>query len=342
LAAAALVWGAGAAPAVWAQAKLTAVEAEAPIPQTSTRTNLPPAPNQRSMPRNGLLRLEEQLSRSFQGLKPSSSSLEGLPAPALRPRVIGPGPNRRAKDLQEQQRKNWAFLNPDELTATPKSEELFNAPEYGSKGLDKMFSPVERFYLDLERRSAAKDKKRAEAQRAFRDPFRFEQEADDASLPEGIRDNAQNLRKLLGLNSSSSFAAPPSHGSSSDVFGLGSTKRMGPTEEELARKAYLDSFDQWLNRSTATTANNGLGLPVDSARLGTPANSGQPTFAPFNPAGNYDPSIGTVNPTLVATTPQDITAKVLNQWNPYWTPPKVEPPKTPPPQPIFDVPRRKF
>jgi hypothetical protein len=344
LAVAALVCGGLWVPAIQAQDKPSA-EAEVPSLPSRTPTEVAPrvAPGPQRM--NGLLRLEEQLRRSFQFFKPSNPGLEATPLPPP-PRASAPVQSQRAKELLEQ-KKNWMYANPDGLTTPSTTEDLLNPPEYGAKGLnDKSRSSMQRLYQDLDQRNGALAKKRngltPEDPSGLRD-----QETDDANLPAGIRDNEKKLRKLLGFDNPSA-ALTPSRGTLSDILGLGD-KSTAPTPEEVARKVYLDEFNAWLNRSAATTpANNGLAsVPgaADSTRQ-TVATAGAPaTFAPFNPAGrpnNYDPSIGMVNPTIATSTPQDITAKVLNQWNPYYVPPKVEPPKTQSPQPGFDVPRRKF
>ena len=64
--------------------------------------------------------------------------------------------------------------------------------------------------------------------------------------------------------------------------------------------------------------------------------------APSERVARAEASLGAANPTLLVGTPQDTTARLLNQWNPLYSAPKVEPPKTPLPAPNFDVPRRKF
>jgi hypothetical protein len=328
---------------VLAQDRPAATQAEASAqkrPATTQRVAIPPGP------KNGLLRLEEQLSRSFQFLKPSSS-LDVLPAPPMPQRAAPPVLSKQAKDRMDSQ-KDWALNNPDDLAAIPKLEDLLKVPEYGLESTKKKSTAsVDRFYQDLERRSGAKAK---------RDPFAAEdprrvnpepgdsQEADlpdDPSLPVGVRSSEKTLRKLLH-GQDSGYAPGSGRGVLSDIFGLGESR--ATPEDDLAQKAYLKGFQDWLNRPAAGPA---YGLPnplaaADPSRQAMPVNGGFGAFAPLSRPSNFDPSLGAANPTLLVGTPQDTTARLLNQWNPLYSAPKVEPPKTPLPAPNFDVPRRKF
>lgn len=352
LAVAACVWGGLAVPGVRAQDKPAVADPKSPPAVTRPA----PVSARPPLPKNGLLRLEESISRSFQFLKPSGSSFNGVPMPPMPTRPMAALPSRRARQLQDEQ-KNWVFMNPDDLTALPKAEDILNVPEYHKGLLDrKSLTPVERFYQDLDDRNAAKDKKRGvfsetdDLQR-MRDQFRKADEADapDPNLPASIQEKESALKKLLGLDTGS-FAPEPVRRSFSEVFSTGDSE--STKAQELAHKEYINSFNTWLNRSTAQLPGSGIALPpgaTDPTQRSTATTpvygSSWGNFAPYNPSGrpaNYDPTIGIANPTLAVTTPQDITTKVVNQWNPYYTPPKVQPPSYTPPAPVSYTPQRKF
>src|SRR5438105_1724158 len=79
--------------------------------------------------RNGRKRLEDDLA-----LKParplnSDNSLEGemiLPARPAQSMM----PTKKSKELEER-RKNWVFMNSEDLMGGPTAAELFHMPEYG-------------------------------------------------------------------------------------------------------------------------------------------------------------------------------------------------------------------
>ncbi|HWH71796.1 MAG TPA: hypothetical protein VNT26_20700 [Candidatus Sulfotelmatobacter sp.] len=300
--------------------------------------------------KEGLKRLEKELNKSQPMFSPNSS-LDGLQAPSYRP---VPGPviqNRRVKELIER-RKNWMFANPEDLAPGSSLEETLRTPEFGADGLEKKKGPsLERFYESLDRPRTKGTREGAGA--LTDDPFGSRKRAngredgsgrDDANLPGGLRDSEQALRKLLDADTGNSpFGGGAGRSSFSDFFGLGDNRRS--LDQEQAHKDYITQYQQWLNGAQSAPGNslNPLGA-VDSARPTTPSPyNGLDTLS--SPSRrSFDSTLGVINPNFNLGTLPDVNTKVLNQWNPLYTPPKYDPPKvTPPsPPPMEAMPRRRF
>src|SRR2546426_4975317 len=103
--------------------------------------------HQLSIKRGGLRDFEVDLTKSFQQGFSSRGSLDGIAEQQIR--YYSPPPIirfKKAKELLERE-KNWALMNPEDLTRGPTPEEIFNLPEYGPDGKEKKKgSAVERFY----------------------------------------------------------------------------------------------------------------------------------------------------------------------------------------------------
>ena len=301
--------------------------------------------------KSGLLRLEEELSKSFQALKPTASSLEAAPPPSLNARSGPIRQSKRAKELQDR-RKNWIFLTPEELMGTPKSDDFFNLPEErqdGQDGQDKNgLSPLERFYQGLERRKSGKSKpqqRKAENSLNSRDEQGLAHDSDspdDPSLPSDMRESEKALRKLLGGEKAGS-AGNPAHKSVWDVFGLGD--KVNSPKEELAHKDYMKRYQEEVLGEPPPVTAGGLTVPfaAPSPQPGATLLSGAPLGGalPSGRPDGFDPLLGTASPTYIPNASPDLSAKAINQWNPMYVPAKVEPPKWNPP-PNFEIPRRKF
>lgn len=300
--------------------------------------------------KNGLLRLEEELSKSFRVLKPNPSSLEGAPPPTLNARPGSARQNKRAKELQDR-RKNWIFMTPEEFMGTPKSDDFFNLPEVGPDGQDKKaLSPLERFYQSLERRKSGKTNPQeltSEDPLNPRDGQGLANDFDspeDPRLPSDVRDSEKALKKLLSGEKAGSDAALP-HTSLWDVFGFGD--KVNSPKEELAHKDYMKRYqEEVLGVAPPVLAAGWLAAP-----FAAPSPSPGAALVPAAPLGGalptarpdgFDPLLGTVSPTYIPGASPDLSAKAVNQWNSLYVPPKIEPPKWNPPAPNFDIPRRKF
>src|SRR2546426_8187858 len=103
--------------------------------------------HQLSIKRGGLRDFEVDLTKPFQQGFSSRSSLDGIAEQQIH--YYSPPPMirfKKAKELLERE-KNWALMNPEDLTKGPTPEEIFNLPEYGPDGKEKKKgSAVERFY----------------------------------------------------------------------------------------------------------------------------------------------------------------------------------------------------
>jgi hypothetical protein len=178
---------------------------------------------------DGLKRLEDQLMKPLSSFS-SESSLGGSPAPINRPQA---GPVIRNKRAQEKldREKNWAYLNPSDLSAPPSLEELLGVPEFDKNGQPKKKgTAIEKYYDDQARKYSGTNLVQARfgeenffGSRSPDDPRAGGAQPDeDSSLPEGLRESERGLRKLFdGSLTGSPFASEPSHSTFSDIFGLG-------------------------------------------------------------------------------------------------------------------------
>jgi hypothetical protein len=297
--------------------------------------------------RNGLRQLEDEVDRSFQTFSPKSS-LEGALAPPMRPVLppSSPAQNKRLREMRERQQQ-WIFMTPEELAAPPGAEDLLNLPEYGPDGKEKVkLSPMDRFYENLLYPQANGKKSNKE-----KDPLgpskRFGKDDDEANslndaLPGGISESERALKKLLGLDPARSAPTPaPARNPFSDIFHLGDPGRSA--EDLKAHVEYMKQFQTLLDGpppASSLEPVNPLAGAADSARTAASPSAGLPRSS-SRPDG-YDPMLGAVSPTYIPNGPGDFNSKLLNQWNPNYTPPKSAPPQVAPPTPNFTPPRRAF
>lgn len=302
--------------------------------------------------KDSLRQLEEDLYRPLQGFSPRSS-LDGVFAPPARPPGAPVIQSKRVRELLER-RKNWIFMTPEDLTMELTPEEIFKLPQYGEDGQEQKRGPsLERYYQNMERRRAGGMKPGQLAEDALLGPRKQpvpgdeSGSEDDSDLPSGVRESVQRLKKLGADSDSTALTPGPSRSSFSDLFGLGGPGSL-PSQNDLERKKVLQElygatfFSGYtlqspmapglLDASPPGQFNPANGLPGSGLMGGS---------STVRPAG-YDPLLGTVSPTYVPSSPQDLNARVLNAWNPDFVPPKPEPPKTAPPAPTFLAPRRQF
>ncbi len=300
------------------------------------------------MKKDRLRQLEEDLAKSLGGFKPEAQFGND---PAARPARLQAGPaiqNKRAME-QKERRKNWVFMNPEDLGSGSTVEDLLKIPGYGPDGQEKdSLSLMERFYQNLDRRYSGKADSKPYSEN---DPFGPRKRAasrddagsaEDANLPSGVKNTEQNLKRLLGTDTTLLTPAR-THGTLSDIFGLGDQGRS--PEQELAHKAYMNEYRRWLEAPTVAAGTGPANLPDTAASSDGAASYRGGLGASSRPAQSSGsaPRLDLANPTLAVGTLPDVNAKVLNQWNSMYTPPKVEPPKTlTPPPPPTEVPRRVF
>ena len=300
---------------------------------------------------SSLRQLEDDLTKSLQPLAPKGS-LDGVMAPQYLP----PPPRQiiRSQKLKDEleKRQNWMFLSPDDLLPGVDDADLLKLQD-ATDATGKKKSPLEQFYdrLERERKGGTKSKLVSDDDPlSTKDPFHDDSESmDDSKLPGGVRDSAQNLRKLLNQqNGLGTYGEADGRGSLSDLFGLGVNKL--PTKEEIEKhKAYMDEFRKLLDGPTpvpgsmpsagsafdpfkaANAVGTTPGANVNGLLVPTPHIGTESTFG----------TLGTIpNPTFIP----DANATVLNQWNPYYNPQiKVDPPKPASINvPMPEAPRRRF
>src|SRR5262249_23170634 len=143
--------------------------------------------------------------------------------------------SKRAKALQD--RKDWVFMQPEEMMAVPTVDDLLNlAPlEKKEQGKEKL-SPLESYlnrlyhpeepnakktrYGELDPFGALRKKDRNRDKEHDKDAWNENADQTDPDLPEGVRETQHNLQKKLS-DSAQGFgvvSAPKHQGIFSDIF----------------------------------------------------------------------------------------------------------------------------
>jgi hypothetical protein len=307
---------------------------------------------------DGLKRLEEELSKSLEPFSPKSSLDTVLPQrryipPA--PRVIVP--NKRAKEERDR-RLNWAFLEPNETEPGTPLEDLLKLS--GPNKDEPKKNAVEEFY-DRLNRQRNNPRKQGLSPTEERDLPGSRQESNaredttarDEDLTGGMKDSTQRLRRALGLDTSSK---PSDTARSRSVFSevFGSSDSSLSTEEVKQHKEYMERFKEVLPGSSLGSIANPLGqwnplAPPNPDATGK--SSAQPSvtggfdaLATAPRHGSLASSPGSINSFLTKSTAPNLSGSVLNQWNPFYSPPKFESPRPAPlsSPALMEAPRRRF
>lgn len=287
---------------------------------------------------DALKRLEDDLTRSFDMFAPKSS-VDAIPVPHLAP----PRPvvaNRSAQE-EKQRRNSWLLRDPDELGKAQGLQDLFPSSA-------EQFGPGAEGTLDRLNNATALDRQRKDNSMggtlgSSRNSNGLNRD-EDSDLPGGVKEKAQALRKLLGIDGPAgpATAAEP-RTSLTDIFGLNSRQL---SEKDVAdHKAYMDSYRQVLAGAAPAPVADPLNPFGNLAGPSRPAATYAPGLDPYTSSSLQGRNLygASANPTLTGPTLPDVNARVLNQWNPLYTPPPaVEPPRATPPKPNFDAPKRKF
>ncbi len=287
--------------------------------------------------KDGLTAFEEELSKSLQILSPKSS-LDGVLAPEYRPPPAPVVQTRRPRETHD--RRNELLL--------------MNAEEMGKSGEDwlpflnqeedrRSKSSLEGIYQQFNREAGGKWKGLdSPGPQGRLSPGERSETRDEESLPSGLRQAQNQLKKQLGLESRGALPdAGPVRGSLSDFFGSG--EHSFSAQEVQAHKDYIQRYQQVLD---------GLGAPPAGSSM-NPATlpEAQPAVVTYpglevsplssrpaeNAASSWNRS-SVVDPVRLPD-PNIVT----KQWDPLYEPPKVEVAKpaslfTPP----VEVPRRRF
>jgi hypothetical protein len=280
---------------------------------------------------NGLRALEDDLNQPLRGLNPNRGSLDGRfsrPAPQAVPR-------QRTKD---QSRRNWLSDTESDPVSDPFSGDKWNS-DWTKALKDTRKEPSDSFTS----RSFPTSSTTRQTDPSKLNPFG----STDESLPNGVRDTASNLRKLMEGNDSLTPIAPRS--SFNDFFGIGATQTMDARDRELSRKAYLDQYKEILNVPTTSTLGKPAGTDLfatsPGATIKAPITSTPPFgTAPRSRAGFPEPQFGTINPRFSPEAVPDVNSRVLNSWNPMQVPsaPQAPAKATASTRPGFSLPKRAF
>jgi hypothetical protein len=298
--------------------------------------------------KDSLKQLEEDLYTPLQAFSPKSS-IDGVPAPPIRPPATSVIQSKRAKELLER-RKNWIFMSPEDLLAGPTVDDILKTPRYDANGQEKKeLEPMERYYQRLAaKRPGTKNINQTTGDELFgstksTNPRDQLDSRDDSNLPSSIKESALALKQLTEPDQGadrSGQSAP--HGTFSDTFGLGS---MVPTKDQkLAHKTYMDEYHALLDPGwqQPATASPGSPLPdlADTARpTSRPATGlgGLPTPAPHR---GLEAQMDVTHPMLGPVGLPDVNAQALGQPRLAPVVPMVESPKVV--APTFTAPRRVF
>jgi hypothetical protein len=294
--------------------------------------------------KDSLKQLEEDLYKSVRTFS-GRGSLDGVPAPLVRPPAGPVIPSKRVKELLERH-KNAPFLTLEDLFPTPTVEEILKVPEYGPDGLEKKKkTPIEQYYDRLDTKSAADRTPRlSQEDQSIGSPNVLRGRdvpapRDDVALPPGLREREQALKKLFEAESSDAAVAPnPARRNSfSDIFGLG--ENAPSREKALEHKKLMAEFNSILESSRLPAAGaDAPNLPSSSPEpWGRAANP----FAVSDTAPTGNSQLGSINPLFTPSSPPDVNAQALGQSKLTPLLPKAEVPK-PPSAPTFIAPRRPF
>jgi hypothetical protein len=322
-------------------------------PKTTTAASTTPT-RRISVKKDGLKQLEEDLFKSMEPAGPPDPLESGQMM--LPPRPVERPLSRKAQMLEEQ-RKNWAFMTPEQLMGVPGPDDLLNGTDSGRDGNEtKPLSLLEQYYQRQEHPNKAvkkadqSDPFSLADKRANSDDSPFS--GGDRSGGNGKRDRSVNSKQGENLGEMD-FATGPHldsgidkgfdtglfrHPSTiSDVFGLGHSE---PTPEELlAHKARIEEFRRLLNTDWHSPSDNLL--PAATGKDAAPASglgglplamrADDPNAASLGIAtligGMTDPAQNLNAPTAPGT------ASTL---------PKAPAPSLTPPNPTFLAPRRQF
>lgn len=295
--------------------------------------------NQLGSRNDSLRRLDEELSKSSlpfssrRSLESESLSSGPLPVATVQPR-------RKKTDLSHTD--GW-FSNPDENLPGGATKNSLEFPGFDSDKADPKRGSWEQIYQRLKKEDSTGTGLGTAVKSHARQPSDSEED-NDSDLPAAIKDNAAFLKKQLKESDfgTSIFAPTTARGSLSDFFGVGA-KEMTP-EQAKAHKASMDTFvtSVFGDSSPAAAVYSDMRLGSSSDPRKNP-NSSPLDSLPTVSRGDSSRPGSLLNASLSPSTMPDLNSKVLNQWNPMYTEPKLELPK---PQPLFtppiEAPRRRF
>ena len=306
--------------------------------------------NQLSTKKDGFRQLDDRL-KSLKGISNPNSMETRFSTPYASPTTTVL-PTKTLKELLERQR-NWG-LTAEELGAAASPADSDGLSTYETDQKDSKKSSLEQFYDALNRSGPRRSdsdrlKDNFSALRKPSDPRDDNAMADDANLPPAIRDKVQRLKGLVSEDQGSILNAVRARPSFENFFGVtdNNAKFDQVSTPKASEESFMDRFKKGLESQPAGSkldpALNAL-LPAETSRR--PAFS--PSLEPLPAFARHDPSEitpGNLNSVPSRTLLPDVNATLLNQWNPMYTPPKLELPKPTPGLSVplnMEFPRRKF
>jgi hypothetical protein len=301
--------------------------------------------------KDSLKQLEEDLYKPLESFSPKGS-LEGVTAPPPRTPSAPTVPSKRVKELLEK-RKNWVFMSPEDLMGAPTVEDVLKTPQLGSEGEEKKELPaLERYYRRLvTKQGKAENPLETKHEDLFGTPNKPDSHDErasekDSNLPSGVRESAQALSRLVGVNNEDNpFSRAETHGDLSDPFGLG--KNLPSKEQVQEHKKFMDDYHTLVDPSWHPPAVDGPGGSFSIVAPGTalpaakPAASLPSALSPV-PQTAPDAQMDVVSPQLGPLGLPDVNAQALGQTRSTLQLPTAAPMRVPPPAPNFAAPRRAF
>ena len=285
--------------------------------------------------RDGLKQLDEDLYQPLQQFNPKSS-LEGVSAPFPHRPAPPLIESKRAKDLLER-RKNWVFMRPEDLVIEPTVEDILKAPDFGTDAREKTdFGPLRQYYERAATKRATSNRPGESTDADLFGPVKKPNPGEeigaqnDASLPTGLKESAQALTKMFGIDKTDDASARVGARSSySDPFGLSvSTPSKAQVQEH---KKYMDDYRSlvdptWHPAAAADPFSKPAGFPETLHPAKSPV-SGFATAA--SPATHHglDAQADILHPILGPAGLPDVTAQALGESRPALVVPTFEAPK---------------
>lgn len=264
-----------------------------------------------------------------------------VPATAANP----PIQSKKVKEMIDR-RKNWMFMEPDELVAGPTTEEILGVSKQDEEGEEsENLSVLARYYERLERAAAGETNSVKESSNSRRDSererdWRDKEKSDDLRIKDssqpvfsgsnerGSSERDETLKNMLGAEAASKVFAPSKSGLFSDVFGLNAK-----APQAVDKSPQMTEFMQLLKTRapSAPPTDFGSAFGAPAARSPLPGSAFGSGFSP-----KESPVFGTIAPPAAADFSTKAPASSLAPALPAYEPPKLQPP------PTFSTPRRKF
>jgi hypothetical protein len=304
-----------------------------------TITNL----NQLTTKKDSLKQLEADLYKPFQSIAPKTS-LDGFydPPPQRQVRRL----SKQAKEKLEKQR-DWIFVDPDDASAGPTAESIFNLPQYDENGQEKKkLSVFEQYYQNEERKRTEKAKAKSKAEELLNSDKDSDLRDDSSSNGDrkssnGSGDREQGLYKLFG-NDQKSAGPTITHGTLTDIFGFGEKTQSAENiaKHNAAAREQMNSL-----------FSSGWQPPSDSFK--SPSSFSDTTKPAFNTPGAWDSLPGSSrkdnSSSLAGSAPSFNSSYSHSSVSDFGTKSAVTPVVTPAPAtkitpqaPTFTAPRRSF